>query len=270
VAHSIEGASVLIVTWNLAGRVKRLDEQARMLLALDADLICLQETSASTLPLWQELLQAAGYLGLDHGELHATEERIRPLAVLTAARAPLQRLPVADVPWPERVLAVRTAGDVEVVNVHSPTSPKPALAKVRTHRAVYRHLASGATRPRILCGDLNTPRKELADGSVWTFARDRYGRLRADRGADWEQAELSLIRGLEPFGFRDAFRELHGWEEPAFSWEWPRWGGGYRLDHLFVAGFDVESCLYEHRWRREGLSDHSPLIAQLKPGARAD
>ena len=71
---------------------------------------------------------------------------------------------VEDVPWPERVLAVR-ADPLEIVNVHSPISPKPGLVKVLTHEAVFRHLATGAG-PRIVLGDLNTPRREHADGTV--------------------------------------------------------------------------------------------------------
>jgi exonuclease III len=115
-----------------------------------------------------------------------------------------------------------------------------------------------------LCGDLNTPRREHPDGRVWTFARDRYGRLRPERGERWDEAELALIRGLEPFGFRDAFRALHGYAAREPSWEWPRWGGGWRLDHLIVsAGVTVSECRYEHEWRRAGLSDHSALVAEL-------
>jgi exonuclease III len=40
---------VLLVSWNLAGCVKRLEEQARRLLALDADVLCLQEATLSAL-----------------------------------------------------------------------------------------------------------------------------------------------------------------------------------------------------------------------------
>jgi endonuclease/exonuclease/phosphatase family metal-dependent hydrolase len=137
------------------------------------------------------------------------------------------------------------------------------LAKVLTHERLAAHLAAGAG-PRILCGDLNTPRKEHADGRIWTFARDRYGRLRPDRGERWDQAELALIRGLEPHGFRDAFRAVNGLEVRELSWEWPRWGGGYRLDHLIVSTeVQVDEVRYLHDWRREGLSDHSPLYAAL-------
>jgi exonuclease III len=254
---------MLLVCWNVAGRVRRLDEQVQRVLAVQADTVCLQEVTRSTLPRWQWALSEAGYSGLQHGDLDAG--RSRPLAVLTASRTPIEPVEVRDVPWPERVLAVRTVSNVELVNVHSPISPKPDLAKVLTHEAVHRHLAAAGTSPvRILCGDLNTPRREHRDGSVWTFARDQYGRLRADRRERWDQAELALIRGLEPYGFRDAFRLLHGYGVRELSWEWPRWKGGYRLDHLLVSSeLAVQECRYEHSWREDGLSDHSALIARL-------
>lgn len=257
---------MIVACWNLAGRVTRLPEQAERVLSSEADVVCLQEVTRSTLPRWQSILSARDYVGLEHGELVHCEGRTRPLAVLTACREPIHRVALSGVPWPERVLAVRTGDGTELVNVHSPISPKPEMAKVRTHEAVHAHLAdASADHARILCGDLNTPRKEYADGRIWTFARDRYGRLRADRGERWDRAELALIRGLEPYGFHDAFRALHGSERRELSWEWPRWKGGYRLDHMLVSRqVEVEDCHYEHGWRKEGLSDHSALLARLR------
>jgi endonuclease/exonuclease/phosphatase family metal-dependent hydrolase len=136
--------------------------------------------------------------------------------------------------------------------------------KVRTHEAVFRHLALGSG-PRIVLGDLNTPRREHPDGTVWTFARERNGRLRPDRGERWDAAETALIRGLQPRGFRDAFREINGYAAKEPSWEWPRTGGGYRLDHLIASSeVSVTACSYRHDWRREDkLSDHSALVAEL-------
>lgn len=259
---------MLIVSWNLAGRVKRLGEQAERLLALEADHLCLQEVTPNTLIQWEVLLGEAGYDAIQHGEPDPSTERSRPLMVLTASRGASKPVAVADVPWSERVLAVKLAEGTELLNVHSPISPKPGLAKVRTHETVYAHLAENTvSHPRILCGDLNTPRKEHADGRIWTFARDRYGRLREERGERWDKAELALIRGLEPYGFRDAFRSIHGPSRKELSWEWPRWGGGYRLDHLFASSeLTIEDCRYEHGWRKEGLSDHSALVASLRRG----
>jgi exonuclease III len=258
---------VVLVSWNVAGRVARLGEQVERVVELDADVVCLQEVTRTTARPWRDALAAHGYRGVAQAELATAG---RTLAVLTASRRPATPLSVDGLPLPERVLAVSLEDATEVVNVHSPISSRPDLAKVLTHEAVHRHLAAPAAVERLVCGDLNTPRKEHADGRVWTFARDRYGRLRPERGERWDAAELGLLRGLAPHGFTDAFRAVHGYGQREISWSWPRYSGGYRLDHLIVsAGVDVLACWYEHGWRECGLSDHSPLIAELRlPGDR--
>jgi len=253
---------VLLVSWNVAGRNGRLAEQADRVLGIAPHVVCLQEVTPLSAGGWSDVLGEAGF-EVAMAPLPRAREGSRPLAVLTAAREPLEVDEVDDVPWPERVLAVR-AGPLEIVNVHSPISPKPGLVKVRTHEAVFRHLALGSG-PRIVLGDLNTPRREHPDGTVWTFARERNGRLRPERGERWDAAETALIRGLEPRGFFDAFRKINGFDAKEPSWEWPRTGGGYRLDHLIASSeVTVTACSYRHDWRREDkLSDHSALVAEL-------
>jgi exodeoxyribonuclease III len=254
-----------LLSWNLAGRVKRQPEQAELITELAPDLVCLQEVRPTTARAWTDSLQSAGWPHIALARSDAPpNDTDRRLSVLTAARHPLTELDIdGDVPWPERVLATETEG-LYLVNLHSPISPKPNLVKVRTHEALHAHLAQ-RSGPTVLCGDLNTPRREHPDGRVWTFARTNRGHLRPERGQRWDQAELALIKGLEPFGFRDAFRALHGYERRELSWQWQQWGGGYRLDHLIVSReVDVEQIEYLHEWRQNaGLSDHSPLLAIL-------
>lgn len=250
----------------MAGRVRRLAEQAELVLGVEADLVCLQEVTPTTAPTWTGLLAEAGlghtFLAAPGDPEPGVDPRRRPLSVLLSSRAPAVPIEIGELPWRERALSMATEG-LEVVGVHSPISPSPGLAKVLTHEAIHRHLA-GRTGPRVVCGDLNTPRKEHPDGRVWTFARDRYGRLREDRGECWDEAELALIKGLEPFGFRDAFRAEQGLALRELSWEWPRWGGGYRLDHLIVSDdVSVRAISYAHEWRQAGLSDHSALVADI-------
>src|SRR5947207_132525 len=115
--------------------------------------------------------------------------------------------------------------------------------------------------PQLVVGDLNTPRRELPDGTAWSFARDSRGKLRLDRGEPWEQAELALVRGLERHGFRDVFRALHGYGRKEISWS--RGRGGYRLDHVIASRqFEPVACAYLHEPRERGLSDHSPVWAE--------
>jgi exodeoxyribonuclease III len=256
-----------LLSWNVAGRLKRQPEQAELIAQLAPDLVCLQEVRPTTAPAWTAALRSAGWehIALARSDAPAADAD-RRLSVLTAARHRLTQIDIdGDLPWPERVLATEVDG-LHLVNLHSPISPKPNLVKVRTHEAIHAHLARAANRPTALCGDLNTPRREHPDGRVWTFARTNRGHLRPERGERWDQAELALIKGLEPFGFRDAFRALHGYERRELSWQWQRWGGGYRLDHLIVSGdVQAEAVEYLHEWRQEsGLSDHSPLFATLR------
>ena len=257
---------VRVLTWNVAGRVRRLPEQAKVVGALGADVVALQEVTARTLPLWREALAVAG---LPHAACtldEPPEARVdrRRLGVLTAAREPLEELPRPDdVPWPERLLAARI-GAVEVVNLHSPIASAPDLAKVRTHEAVARWLAGLPPAPRILCGDLNTPRRELPDGDVLTFAHESSGKLRPERGERWDAAERALVHDLRAeHGWTDAYRALHGYGDRAASWTFSGDKGGWRLDHLLVRDLEVVACDYAHEWRRAGLSDHSALVADL-------
>ena len=48
------------MTWNVAGRVTRHAEQAAALAEASADVVCLQEVTVRTLPLWREALAAQG------------------------------------------------------------------------------------------------------------------------------------------------------------------------------------------------------------------
>jgi exonuclease III len=179
-------------------------------------------------------------------------------------RDSLVRMPSpADVPWPERILCC-TVGDVEVVNLHSPISPAPDLAKVRTHEAVAAYLVDASARPRVLCGDLNTPRRELSDGEILTFAHDSSGRLRPERGERWDQAERALVHGLREQGWVDAFRTLYGYGEREASWTFHGDRGGWRLDHVLLLGLRPIAATYAHEWRRIGLSDHSALIVDVR------
>jgi exonuclease III len=252
-----------LLTWNVAGRVSRQPEQAAAIAAAGADVVALQEVTRRTLPAWQAALREAGLAHQASAVELAPPERKRPLGVLTAAREPLEVQAAPEVPWPERVLVAR-AGDVEIVNLHSPIAPAPELAKIRTHEAVAAWLHAHPHSPRILCGDLNTPRREHDDGSVLTFAHGSNGRLRPERGERWDAAERALVHTLrDEHGWLDAYRALHGYGHREASWTFQDDRGGWRLDHILVHGLQPVAAMYLHELRRAGLSDHSALLADL-------
>ena len=164
---------------------------------------------------------------------------------------------------------VQSTGPVEVHCVHVPNAAN-GWVKIRTLQAIREGLAAAAPGPRVLCGDLNTPRRELPDGEVISFARDSRGRRRPERGSEWDEAELGVVPGLRELGYVDAFRVLHGYAQREPSWTWQRiagHGGGWRLDHVFASEeLRPTSATYHHAWRDQGLSDHSALEVELDLG----
>jgi endonuclease/exonuclease/phosphatase family metal-dependent hydrolase len=259
----------LVLTWNVAGRVRSVPDQARALGERAWDVVALQEIRATALAAWEAELARLGYehvlATLPAGGAARPPER--RLGVLLASRTPLAPAAMAGVPWPERYLAARTqlgGAVVEVHNLHSPISEKPHRVKVRTHEAVFGGLAGPSDVPRVLVGDLNTPQYESREGEVQTFARTRTGRIRPDYGERHDMAELALIVGLQAHGYADAFRWLHGYARRDRSWLYPHRGTGYRLDHIIVRGLEVLACEYEHGWRDAGLSDHAAMWADVR------
>jgi exonuclease III len=256
---------VRLITWNLARRLQALPGQAAALAGREPDVVALQEVTAASLPTWRAALRR---IGLAHvactldGADPAREPRTRRrTGVLVAAREPLVTLDdrPADPPWPETVLSADVAG----VRLHAAHVPNAAngWTKVRTLQALEALARVDAARPLVVCGDLNTPRRETPDGIV-TFARDTRARLRPERGEEWDAAELALLDGRT--GLRDAFRALHP-AAPDVSWAWSH-GGGWRLDHILVSpAVEPLAVAYHHDWREAGLSDHSALEADLDP-----
>jgi exonuclease III len=262
----------VVVSWNVAGRVRRVAEQAAALGELDADVVALQEIRATALASWRSELRSLGYEHVLASDPPGTSPE-RRLGVLIAARVPLERAPSpAGLPWPERHLAAVVDDAYELHDLHAPISSKAGRAKVVTLEVVHAHLAAPSALPRVLVGDLNTPQYESRDGEVRTFARTRTGNLRAAFDERHDLAELALVTGLREHGYADAFRAVHGYEARDRSWAYPSLPerAGYRIDHVIVRGIEVEACEYVHAWRRDGLSDHSGMWARLRqPSADA-
>jgi exodeoxyribonuclease-3 len=259
----------VVLTWNVAGRVRAVPDQARALAERPCDVVALQEVRAAALEAWETALNGLGYPHVlaTLPALGPRRPAERRLGVLVASRAPLAPVAMAGVPWPERYLVARTELDgslVELHNLHAPISSKAEQVKVRTLEAVFAALASPSDVPAILVGDLNTPQYESREGEVQSFARTRSGRIRPSHGERHDRAEMGLVVGLREHGYADAFRALHGYGRRDRSWLYPHGKTGYRLDHIIVRGLAVTACEYEHGWRDAGLSDHAAMWADLR------
>jgi exonuclease III len=265
-----------VITWNVARRSSRLADQAARLAGRDPDVVALQEVTDSTLPVWRALVERIGLphvrASLDTADPSRAPASRRRTGVLLASRAPLgDPSATLPVPWPETALAAIADTVIGPVEVHCLHVPNAANGWVKPHtlQAVRTGLELAPRRARVVCGDLNTPRRELETGEVVSFARDSRGRLRPERGPEWDEAELGVVPGLRELGYRDVFRFLHGYGSREPSWTWRRisgHGGGWRLDHMFSsAELRPEASVYHHGWRDEGLSDHSALEGDISP-----
>lgn len=263
-----------LVTWNVARRSSRIVEQATALAGREPDVVALQEVTRRTAPLWRGAFALMGLVhvraSLDLADPARSPAGRRATGVMLASRAPLRDVdqPLA-LPWPETGLGAVVQTGPEPVEIHCVHVPNAAngWVKVESLRAIRHGLAVAPPAPRVLCGDLNTPRREGPDGEVVSFARDSRGRLRPERGPDWDAAELGVVPGLRDLGYRDAYRALHGYGAKEPSWTWRRiagHGGGWRIDHVFVSSQLLPvACRYHHQWRDHELSDHSALEADL-------
>jgi exonuclease III len=263
-----------VITWNVARRSSRLAGQAAALAAREPDVVALQEITDRTLPLWRAVLARIGLPHLrasldDADPSRAPAERRRTGVLLASSTALGDPSATLTVPWPETAVAAEASSAIGAVEVHCLHVPNAANGwiKARTLQAIRAGLHMAPPSARVVCGDLNTPRRERETGDVISFARDSRGRLRPERGAEWDEAELGVVPGLRDLGYRDAYRSLHGYRSREPSWTWRRisgHGGGWRLDHLFTsAELEPVACSYHHSWRDEDLSDHSALEADI-------
>lgn len=279
-----------LISWNVNGRVAGLREQSQALYQRFPDLVALQEVLPSTAARWREQLAHRGLpysvdsFALQSGPPGRT--RRRHYGQVLASHWPLSPLPPTafPVPWPERVLSAMLESPWGAIELHTtgiPPGVSHGWLKVEMFEGIYACLARPTHCARLLCGDLNTPQAESADGRsttwgqvittngsvrIWRTKRDPYGRI--DTGDRWDAAERSVLAGLAQFDLHDIFRALHGYGVQEWSWYWKGKGRriGRRFDHVFASQrLHAVQCQYLHAYRETGLSDHSPIEVDFAP-----
>lgn len=263
-----------LISWNIARKIARCEEQFLALRMFGPDLVALQEVLPKAANKLGRLLPEIGLTYVFDTAL-AAAERARSSGVLIASRWPIQKTGEQfNIPYPERSLSVQVRAPAlrfEVHTVHVPPGIGNGRIMIDTLDGVYDGLSLPSSLPRILCGDFNSPKAELSDGQIITWGQSvrRNGAVKVMRGRDrWDRAERSIIAGLAQYGFVDVFRHLNGYDAQDRSWRqnWSR-GLGYRIDHIFASlTLKPIRCSYLHQLRDVGLSDHSPMEAVFGDG----
>jgi exodeoxyribonuclease III len=147
----------------------------------------------------------------------------------------------AELPEPYRIVAIEARG-IRLCGVYMPNM----LAKVPYWEALIAALAVHQGGAALAIGDFNTCRAYV----------DEPGAI--DRTAHF-------LDKIEAIGFCDLWRRRNP-DAREFSWYSHR-GNGFRIDHAFLSpalAARAGSIRYSHAERLAGLSDHSPLLLDLR------
>lgn len=247
-----------LVSWNVNGLRACVSKGfVDSVLALDADVICLQETKLQesqldvALPGYQVYLNCAekkGYSGT------AIFTRVPPLAVEKG-------MGMEEHDREGRILRAEFA-DFQLINCYTPNSQKE-LARLDYRmkweddfRAFLTH--QDARRPVIVCGDLN----------VAATAMDLKNPSANRHSAGFTDQERGKFAELLAAGFTDTFRLLHP-DEIKYSW-WSYIGharernAGWRIDYFLVSDW-AKGLIRAAEIHNEIFgSDHCPVSLEIE------
>jgi len=270
---------IKVLSWNVAGRVRKYPLQHNSVLKRDADIIAIQEIIKTTHPKWSTDLENVGYAvrgSFDFVDDENILQRGRKYGVIIASKWDFETIEpgVVPVPWPERLLSIRIDspwGEIEFHTVHMPAGVNQGIKKPETFEGLHTYLANKDDGLRILCGDFNSPRREYQDGEVLTWGKTKRrsdGRLINKSDNRWARAEQGVFSGLEEYGMKDVYRMVNGYEKYAYSWvhHWRDKRTERRFDHIFATPrLNPIECRYLYDFLEKGLSDHAPIEAIFNP-----
>lgn len=278
-----------VLSWNVnqsANSSGRIDRQLEVIEDHDADVVLLQgvryEGARRWLDNWIEGLENSGlgelehscdwaaelssasfppHSDIDHNNGHITAvsndwslERIEPTVREYAKGHDWTHYTTH---FPERILVTQfetPTPEVEVWNVRTVPGGEYGEETIKILETVYNRLMAAGQRTRILAGDLNAPKAELADGQMISYGYEKEETIR-DR---WVTAERNVLRGLGQLEMVDAFRTRNGYGDLAVadtSWN------GKRFDHVFASSdLPIVECWYD---QSAESSDHEPIIAEI-------
>ncbi len=234
------GRHVRLLAWNIRqGGGTRLAAIVAALAAHAADILVLSEYRGGDSG--ARLIAALAAIGYRHVSAPPPPPGRNGTLVAARARFGLHEAGAAGLPEPYKLVAAEFP-DFRLYGVYMPN----LKAKVPYWDALLAMLAGDAALPTLAIGDFNTCRAYVDEaGAIDALAHYM------DRVAE--------------IGFCDLWRQRYP-ERREYSWYSTR-GNGFRIDHAFlspVLAARAGAIRYSHAERLAGLSDHSPLIVDLR------
>ena len=264
-----------LITWNVAGRVGKLQEQINFIEQANPDVLTLQEITEKTLPLFKDHLTELGYhylvSSIDLTEDKSIFQGARKYGTLIASKWPISKSTIGGegIDWPERFLTTHVETPTKLITVHTtyiPPGSSNGWKKIELLEGIYKTLSQDLNTFTILTGDFNSPQEEMDNGEVhtWASSKNKAGiyKLKKSRGERWDNGERNIISGLKDYDLEDVYRKLYGYEKQEYSWVAKREGKewGRRFDHVFAAKeLNPIEAKYVHEVRTEKISDHSAM-----------
>jgi len=270
-----------IISWNLNARTnqKTLEGQSSFLRLGGYDVITLQEVTLNSDSFFKESFKDMYVLSsFDLVKEKSILAKNRKYGQIVISKEPIKFISdqCKEIPFQERLLSVliETNG-YEIHTTHVPPGSSNGVIKVEHFEGLFSYLSKRKNATKILTGDFNSPKMELDTGEVITWGQkvstSREPRISVNpkwkhqcTGERWDSAERNIIENHIQLGLKDAFRTKNGYEKSSGSW-FTNKGQGRRYDHIFLSeDLFIKSAFYEHEPRNQKLSDHSPIIVDLK------
>lgn len=250
-----------VISWNVNGiRAVMKKDFVTSLKAMEADLVCLQETRAQDDQVADALAAVEGYRIYTNA---AVKKGYAGTSILTRNEPNSITLDMGIEAHDREGRVIALEFDrFFLVNVYTPNSG------TELKRLDYRQQWDAdfldylkkleKQKPLVVCGDFNVARQPI------DLARPE---ANYNKTAGYTQAEIDGMEHIVAAGFIDTFRRLHP-EEVKYSW-WSFRGGarrrnvGWRIDYILVSPALVERLENADLLNEIMGSDHCPALLDL-------
>jgi len=231
---------VRLLAWNIRqGGGTRLAAIAEALSRHDADILVLSEYRGGEAG--RRLVEALARLGYRHASGPVPPPGCNGVLIAARRRFDTHGPVAAELPEPYKLVMADFPG-FRLCGVYMPNLKR----KIPYWDALLAALGADAGAAALAIGDFNTCRAYV------------------DEAGKFDATGYYMDR-IEALGYCDLWRSRYP-EGREYSWYSTR-GNGFRIDHAFLSPALVdraEVVRYSHEERVAGLSDHSPLILDLR------